>query len=259
MPRCAKSALLWYQDLRSWTPLVIDPTSSVIAMPKLYDFLVEHAKFPFPHPEHRSASTTDISQLEVGLLEREWKAKHAVRDDTLVQKLCDALEDVLVDAPLEAEDYLLASFSPKVQFDERGGEDRDWSTNSSEAQVIVSKNSGCSFEASDYELTLGQSRSLLDKGFFVAARKCLWEYDRSIFETTKENMVKGATSKVDYVVLVDNEPKGLCEAKPPSVMEKVGNSLPPRGIELKWVPGQPLVPKILAKVRRYSCRLQHQF
>ena len=89
---------------------------------------------------------------------------------------------------------------------------------------------------------------MLDKGFFVAARKCLWEYDLSIFETTKENVVEGATSKVDYVVLVDNKPKGLCEVKSPSVMKKVGNSLPPHGIELKWVRGQPLVPKILAKV-----------
>jgi hypothetical protein len=42
-----------------------------IIMSTLHDFLVEHAKFPFPHPnEHGSVSTTDISELEVGRLER---------------------------------------------------------------------------------------------------------------------------------------------------------------------------------------------
>jgi hypothetical protein len=85
----------------------------VLAIMKLHDFLVEHAMFPFPQPnEDRSAGTTDVSQFEVAMLEREWKARHAVRDDTLVQKLCQALEDILEDTPLEAgaENYLLASF-----------------------------------------------------------------------------------------------------------------------------------------------------
>jgi hypothetical protein len=116
-------------------------------MSKLHDFLVEHAKFPFPAlNEHLSSSTTDISTLEVDSLEKknpEWKAKLAVRDDTLVQKLCDALEGILGDAPLveSAEDYLLASFSPRIQFDELGREDKVWSMNSSEARVSVF---GCS-------------------------------------------------------------------------------------------------------------------
>jgi hypothetical protein len=118
-------------------------------MSKLHDFLVEHAKFPFPPPdEDRSVGTTDISELDVDLIEIEWKVKLAVQDDTLVQKLCDALEGVLGDAPLAegAENYLLASFSPQIQCDERGREDSDWDTNPSEAHVNVSKNSGCSFE-----------------------------------------------------------------------------------------------------------------
>jgi hypothetical protein len=93
---------------------------------------------------------------------------------------------------------------------------------------------------------LGQSRKLLDKGFFVAVRKCLWEYDGLVFGTDEEHLVRG--SKVDYVGQVDSQAKVLCEAKPPSVMKKVGSMLPPRGIELKWVRGQSLVPKILAKV-----------
>ena len=113
-------------------------------MSKLHDFLVEHAKFPFPpHSGKLSSGSTDISTLDVDLLETEWKAKLAVRDDTLVQKLCRALEDILGDAPLAegAENYLLASFSPRIQVDELGREDRDWSSNSSEPHVSVS---GCS-------------------------------------------------------------------------------------------------------------------
>jgi hypothetical protein len=118
-------------------PLFLSPPMS-----KLHDFLVEHAKFPFPPlNDDPSSSTTDISTLDVNLLEIEWKVKLAVRDDTLVQKLCGALEAILGDAPLAegAENYLLASFSPRIQFDERGREDEDWSTNSSETHVSVSR------------------------------------------------------------------------------------------------------------------------
>jgi hypothetical protein len=138
-------------------------------MSKLHDFLVDHAKFPFPPlNEDISSSTTDISALDVDLVETEWKAKLAVRDDTLVQKLCDALKNILGDAPLAegAEDYLLASFSPRIQFDERGREDQDWSTNSSERQVSVS---GCSsFET---ELTLGAESEVARQGVLRCRRK----------------------------------------------------------------------------------------
>jgi len=107
-------------------------------MSKWHDFLLEHAKFPFPHPsEDKSIGTTDISQIEVGLLERVWKANHAVRDDTLVQKLCHTLKDILGETLLaaDAESYLLASFSPEIQVDKRGHPDEQWSTNPSEAHV----------------------------------------------------------------------------------------------------------------------------
>ena len=107
---------------------------------KLHNFLVEHAKFPFPHPnEDRTAGTTDVSQFEVALLQREWKAEHAVRDDTLVQKLCQALKNILEAIPLAAgaENYLLASFSPQLQVDERGRVNEEWDMNPSEAQVSI--------------------------------------------------------------------------------------------------------------------------
>ena len=51
--------------------------------------------FPFPKLNEAGShlDSTDISEIEVGiLLETEWKAKNAVRDDTLVQKLCDILQ-----------------------------------------------------------------------------------------------------------------------------------------------------------------------
>ena len=107
---------------------------------KLHDFLVQHAMFPFPHPsEDRTAGTTDISQFEVGMLEREWKAKHAIRDDTVVQKLCQALKNILGDTPLVAgaDNYLLKSFSPQLQVDEFGTENEEWDTNPSEVQVSI--------------------------------------------------------------------------------------------------------------------------
>jgi len=92
---------------------------------------------------------------------------------------------------------------------------------------------------------LGQSRKLLDKGFFAAIGKCLWVFDRSEFRTVEEQVVGG--SKVDYVGLVDGEPKALCETKSPSAVKKVSISLPP-GAENSHK-GEYTI----------SCRLQHWF
>lgn len=62
-----------------------------------------------------------------------------------------------------------------------------------------------------------------------------------------EQSVKGCRSRVDYIALVDKEPKALVEAKSPSVMKKAGELLPPHGIELKWDHNPGLIPKILSK------------
>ena len=103
---------------------------------KLHDFLVEHVMFPFPQPtEDQSAG--NISQLEVGMREREWKAGYAVRDDTLVQKFCQVLEDTPFEAG--AEKYLLSSFSPQLEVDEAGIKNRAWNRNPGEAQVSIFK------------------------------------------------------------------------------------------------------------------------
>jgi hypothetical protein len=61
-------------------------------------------------------------------------------------------------------------------------------------------------------------------------------------------LVEGGSSKVDHVLLVDDDQQALCETKSPSVMHKVGQLLPQRGIELKWFRGQSLIPKNFANV-----------
>jgi hypothetical protein len=88
---------------------------------------------------------------------------------------------------------------------------------------------------------------LIDK-FFDAASKVFWVYDGSVFKTTVEHVAEGGNSRVDYVALVDNKHIGLCEAKSPSVMTNFCELLPLRGIELKWVHGQPFESKMFSKV-----------
>ena len=67
------------------------------------------------------------------------------------------------------------------------------------------------------------------------------------FCTTREHVEQGC-SKVDYAGLVDDKSVVLAEAEPPLVMKMMGDMLPARGFELKWVRNQSLVPKILQKV-----------
>ena len=111
-----------------------------VAMSRWHDFLLENAKFPFPQADcTRSTRTTDISQIEAGLISKEWKANRAVRDNELVQKLCNTLKDILGEAllPEGAESYLLANFLPRIQVDERGHPILKWSRNPSEAHVRI--------------------------------------------------------------------------------------------------------------------------
>jgi hypothetical protein len=92
-------------------------------MSNFHDFM-EHAMFPFPKSdEARSIDSTDVSKIEVRLLKAEWKAKHPVRNDTLVQKLCDTLQDILGDRilPADAKKHLFVAFSPKLQVSEYTG------------------------------------------------------------------------------------------------------------------------------------------
>jgi hypothetical protein len=77
-------------------------------------------------------------------------------------------------------------------------------------------------------------------------------YGEYEFGNAKEVSAEGCTSKVDYVLLVNDEAKLLCEAKAPSVMEIFAELLPPRGFEIVWGPSNSLVQKILGKVSKPS-------
>ena len=136
-------------------------------MANLHSFLVEHAKFPFPPPDEcQSASTTDISPFWVGMLKAEWKAKHAVWDNVLVQKLCHTLKNILKDTPLtvEVENYLLAAFSPNIEFDKLGKWAKAWSRNPSEAHVNSCWIPDHHFEAKQFELTIEAESDVAGKG-----------------------------------------------------------------------------------------------
>ena len=63
-----------------------------------------------------------------------------MRDDTLVQELCQTLERILGDTPLVdgADNYLLANFSAQLQSDRRGREDIEWARNPNESRMPVS-------------------------------------------------------------------------------------------------------------------------
>ena len=113
--------------------------------PLFHDFLVEHAKFPFPDcPIGASTSSTDstpsrLSKVELGCLDAKWKALHAVRDNNLTNKLCDSLRTTLGEMTVteESRNFLLRWFLPTLSVDEQGMEEEEWLENSSEAQVSV--------------------------------------------------------------------------------------------------------------------------
>ncbi|KAH9048980.1 hypothetical protein EDB84DRAFT_1585806 [Lactarius hengduanensis] len=198
------------------------------------EFLVEHAKFPFPDPvENRSVNTTDISPEDVGKVDPKWRAQYAVPDEALVGNLCQNLDDILKDTvfPDGYRNNLLLYFGRHLQFPTVGVEemeDLDWSTNRNE----------------------NDSRVLLDRGFFPAAAVCLRAYGRYRFGNTREHVERGL-SRVNYLGMVDDKRVVLVEAKSPSVMKAVGDSLPEHTIKLNWTPGGDLVSRVLLKAALY--------
>jgi hypothetical protein len=95
---------------------------------------------------------------------------------------------------------------------------------------------------------LEQSRTLLNKGVLQALPFCLWVYGEYSCQKEPELPADEGTSKVDYVLQVNNEDNVLLEVESPSVIRRVRDLLPPRGIELTWARSQTLVQKILTKV-----------
>jgi hypothetical protein len=99
-----------------------------------------------------------------------------------------------------------------------------------------------------HTLTCGQTRTLLDTGFFITVRKTLRAYDGQQFGTYKEAKVEGYASKVDYVALVNKQERLLLEVKSPTVMMKLDELLPENGFELEWEKSKFLVRKVLGNV-----------
>jgi hypothetical protein len=215
-----------------------------------HDFLVERAIFPFPETViGGTVTSTDISLVDVGIIHNDWKATHAVRDNELARKLCDALKSILGETPLteRSERSLLRSFLPALQLLTGNDDDDDdeliderWLKNPSEAHVSVI----LVLFAIQVE-PLGQSRRLLDLGVFTAAGRCLGKYDRCKFKALSEQKVAVAKSAVDFYALINGEPVALVEAKSPRVMDKLGELLPRNGFEMRWTPGSSILTSLV--------------
>ncbi|KAH9017317.1 hypothetical protein EDB85DRAFT_2294896 [Lactarius pseudohatsudake] len=183
------------------------------------EFLLEHAKFPLPDPvENRTVGTTDIFLEEVGVIAPEWRANYAVPDKTLVEHLCQTLDNILQDTvfPDDSRNDLLSNFGRHLQFSRFGTreiEETIWSTNRNETE----------------------SRAILNNGIFPATTFCLGAYGGYRFTRILEHVEQGL-SKVDYLGMVDDKRVVLVEAESPSVMKAVGSSLPEDTVELDWTP-----------------------
>ncbi|KAH9027919.1 hypothetical protein EDB84DRAFT_286205 [Lactarius hengduanensis] len=196
------------------------------------EFLVEHAKFPFPDPVDPVKTRyvgTDISSKDVGDVAPNWRAKYAVSDKTLVQKLCQTLDNILGDTvfPDDSRNDFLLYFGRHLQSRTIGAteiEIPEWAENGSRAR----------------------SRRLLEDGCFKAANTFFVKYCGSghRLDTTEAHIERGL-SKVDYLVVVDDKRVVLVGAESPSLMKAVGSSLSDRAVELDWTPGGDPVSKVL--------------
>lgn len=133
---------VYYAGTGVWKEHVSFPTLDIIIMTKWQDFLLEHAKFLFPDTvDSGSANSADVSSLEIGDITKPWKAKYAIRDETLVANLCLTLEKILGDTPIEVpEDTLRSLFGRHLGFlpsRSGAGEHRvlTWTRNRNEIEV----------------------------------------------------------------------------------------------------------------------------
>lgn len=214
----------------------------------LHDFLVEHAKFHFPATPigGTAVSTTNISALDVGSLEIEWKALRAVRDKDLPKKLCDTLKNILGETPLteDLKRSLSRCFLPPLRAD-GSGVAKQWLKNPSEAHVSIILVPSLYTQAEP----LGQSKSLLEHGVFSATQECLLQYGQLEFSTELEQGVEEAKSIVDFHALVEDKIVAVVEAKSPKVMHRLGELQTQNAFEVRWTSGSGnLVSQIFSKV-----------
>jgi hypothetical protein len=82
----------------------------------LLEFL-ENARFPTPPVQtFLSANTTDISLVDIGLVDEAWRAQHAFKDPHLVDHLRQTLRQILGQTPLpENNGYLARYFSLELE------------------------------------------------------------------------------------------------------------------------------------------------
>jgi len=78
----------------------------------------------------------------------------------------------------------------------------------------------------------------------------LGEYGGYSFVADGESSIPGGSSRVNFVATVDDCSTVLCETESLSVMKKVGELLPARGIKLEWIHSKSLVNRILSKVNK---------
>jgi hypothetical protein len=213
-----------------------------------HDFLVEHARIPSPETSTDDTTAfTDISEVDVGLPNNKWKALHAVRDNDLTNKLCDALRTTLSDTLLTGPSThsLLRHFLPTLLV-EYGLVYQLRLKNPCETHLSVIL-APCEFALSLQ--VLWQSKWLLARGVFDAMERCPWDYGQSNLDTPAEQRVQGAMTAVDSHVLVDGELVALVEAESPNVMNKLGELLAQNAFEMRWTSGSTsLVSSIFSKV-----------
>ena len=238
-PPLAWLKLTWPGSVRNLEPptLMTDPT--------LHDFLVEHAKFPFPECLiDDSASSTGLSEVDVGLLDDQWKARHAVRDKDLANKLCVSLRTTLGHTPVTelSRSCMLRWLLPEILGGGGDRVDRDWLRNLNEVDVSVIL---LHRESKSRLIFWGQSRRLLDFGVFKAAADCLFRYDQSDFEIRLQQRVEGTRTVVDFHALVDDKLVAVVEAESPTMMIKLGELLPQNAFKIRWTTGSTSLVSLL--------------
>ena len=96
----------------------------------------------------------------------------------------------------------------------------------------------------------------MNAGVLKAAAYCSQEISGDGAYFHPEHKANEGLSKVGYLGTSGGKPVVLVEAKSPTVMKVMSESLPPHGITLKWLAGGALIPRIFQKVG--TCVFKHE-
>ncbi|KAF8722633.1 hypothetical protein AX14_009736 [Amanita brunnescens Koide BX004] len=169
-----------------------------------------------------TATATAVSDVDIGLVEDNWKACLAIRDNTLVNKLSDTLAGILGQTPLCAGE-LEDRFSPGLELN-----DADWQQdNGSEAKVT----------------------QLLTLGVNMALKRCASTFDQQLKVSVEREEREGPSlSTIDMTIFVNDIRRILLRVASPTFMEYICSKLPPDGFKLKWESGGLLLSQVFLKV-----------